>query len=389
MPNFIVRLVIGTGIILAVMAAVFAPSLWNSMRGEKNAPQQQQQGVVTDAFSLQLFHALLDTEGAENPAIAPLPLTDLLLHLREISAGSTRAELERLQLSEGADAQNVVLPYGCQVAVDRDLPAGPLRTPLVTRLPLRESVPESLSLFNGMLCRASGDPDGQVVDSTILNQGTQMLAASAARLEPEWEHPFHPGDTLREGDFFNADGGLPHTDLMRCRAPLRVAEAADGSWQAVAVMLRAERKGTPVAFIGILPRGNAREFARALTPAALSEIRAALQAAAPQDTTLEMPRINLNIPTRNLTFLVQKLGVTAIFNQQTADFSPITPQKIKLDAVLDKERLRLAENGARGTYDSNVEYGEKHLRLNKPFVWLIADLSSPMPPLFIGLMENL
>ena len=387
MPNFFVRLVIGSAIILAVLAVIFAPTVWKHCRGE-DATQEQQQGVVTDAFSLQIFHAMLDTEGVENPAIAPLPLTDLLLHLRETSAGDTRAELERLRLSEGADAQNVVLPYGCLVAVDRDLPTGPLRTPLITRLPLQESVPESLSLFNGMLCRAAEDPEGQVVDSTVLNRETQVLAASTARLEPEWEHPFHPGDTMREADFYNADGGLPHTDLMRCRAPLRTAEAADGSWQAVAVMLRAERKGTPVAFIGILPRGDAREFARALTPAALSEIRAALQAAAPQDTTLEMPRININIPTRNLTALLQELGVNAVFDPQKADFSPITPQKIKLDAILDKERLLLTENGTRGSYDSNVEYGEKHISLNKPFLWLVADLSSPMPPFFIGLMEN-
>lgn len=385
MPNLLVRIVVGTAIILVVMSAIFAPSVWNHLH-EEDAPQGQQ-GVVTDAFSLQLFHAILASD-ARNPAIAPLPLTDLLLHLREISAGTTRRQLEQLQLSGGADFQNITLPYGCQVAVDRDLPTGALRTPLVTRLPLKTSVPEALSLFNGMLCRAANDDNGQVVDSTILNKDTQMLAAATANFTAEWEHPFHPGDTVRDADFYNADGGLPHTDMMRCRAPLRLAEAADGSWQAVALMFKGRQKGSPVAFIAILPQGNAREFGRGLTPAGLSEIRTALQAAAPQDTTLEMPRINLNIPTRNLSPLLQRLGVTDIFDARKADFSPITPQKIKLDAVLDKERLILSENGDRSTYDSNVEYGEKHISLNKPFIWIVADLCSPMPPFFMGLMEN-
>lgn len=385
MPNLLVRIIAGTAIILAVMAAIFGPAVWNHLH-EEDAPQGQQ-GVVTDAFSLQLFHAMLESD-AENPAIAPLPLTDLLLHLREISAGTTRRQLEQLQLSHGADYQNITLPYGCQVAVDRELPTGELRTPLVTRLPLKASVPEALSLFNGMLCRAANDDNGQVVDSTILNKDTQMLAAAAANFTAEWEHPFHPGDTVRDADFYNADGGLPHTDMMRCRAPLRLAEAADGSWQAVALMFKGRQKGSPVAFIAILPQGNAREFGRGLTPTQLSEIRAALQAAAPQDTSLEMPRINLNIPTRNLSPLLQRLGVTDIFDTRKADFSPITPQKIKLDAVLDKERLILSENGDRSTYDSNVEYGEKRLSLNKPFIWLIADLNSAMPPFFMGIMEN-
>ncbi len=385
MPNLLVRIVAGTAIILAVMGAIFGPALWNYLH-EEDAPQGQQ-GVVTDAFSVQLFHAMLDTD-AENPTIAPLPLTDLLLHLREISAGTTRRQLEQLQLSGGADYQNITLPYGCLVAVDRELPAGELRTPLVSRLPLKASVPEALSLFNGMLCRAASDDNGQVVDSSILNQDTQMLAAATANFTAEWEHPFHPGDTVRDTDFYNADGGLPHTDMMRCRAPLRLAEAADGSWQAAALMFKGRQKGSPVALIAVLPQGNAREFGRSITAAQLSEIRAALQAAAPQDTTLEMPRLNLNIPTRNLSPLLQRLGITDIFDARKADFSPITPQKIKLDAVLDKERLILSENGDRSTYDSNVEYGEKHLSLNKPFIWLIADLNSPMPPFFMGLMEN-
>ena len=389
MPRFIVRLVVGLGIIAAVLLVVFGPSVWNRLHPEEGGQgTAQAQGVVSDAFSLQLFHAMLETD-TPNPAIAPLPLTDLLLHLREISAGDTRRELEQLQLSKGADPQNAPLPYGCLVAVDRDLPAGELRTRLVTRLPLKESVPQSLSIFNGMLCRDSNDPDGQVVDSTVLNAKTQMLAAATANAALEMEHPFHPGDTVREADFFNADGGLPHVDLMRCRAPLRTARAADGSWEAVALFLKNRQNGTPVALVAILPKGDARTFAKELTPERLSEIRSALAAAAPQDTTLEMPGIIVSTPTRDITGLMRRLGVSAAFDAQKADFSPITPQKIKLDALLDRERLFLTDRGSRTTPDSNVDYGERHLTLNRPFIWLLADLSSPMPPHFIGLLENL
>ena len=387
MPRFIVRLVVGLGIIAAVLLVMFGPSVWNRLHPETET-QGQPQGVVTDAFSLQLFHAMLETD-TPNPAIAPLPLTDLLLHLREISAGDTRRELEQLQLSEGADPQNAPLPYGCIVAVDRDLPAGELRTRLVTRLPFKESVPQSLSVFNGMLCRDSNDPDGQVVDSTVLNAKTQMLAAATANAAPALEHPFHPGDTLREADFFNADGGLPHVDLMRCRAPLRTARAEDGSWEAVALFLKKRQNGTPVALVAILPKGDARAFAKELTPERLSGIRSALAEAAPQDTTLEMPGIIVSTPTRDISGLMRRLGVNALFDAQKADFSPITPQKIKLDALLDRERLFLTDRGSRTTPDSNVDYGERHLTLNKPFIWLLADLSSPMPPHFIGLLENL
>ncbi len=387
MPRFIVRLVVGLGIIAAVLLVVFGPTVWNRLHPETET-QGQPQGVVSDAFSLQLFHAMLETD-TPNPAIAPLPLTDLLLHLREISAGDTRRELEQLQLSEGADPQNAPLPYGCIVAVDRDLPAGELRTRLVTRLPLKESVPQSLSIFNGMLCRDSNDPDGQVVDSTVLNAKTQMLAAATANAAPDLEHPFHPGDTVREADFFNADGGLPHVDLMRCRAPLRTARAADGSWEAVALFLKNRQNGTPVALVAILPKGDARAFAKELTPERLSEIRSALAAAAPQDTTLEMPAIIVSTPTRDITGLMRRLGVNAAFDAQKADFSPITPQKIKLDALLEKERMFLTDSGTRTTPDPNVDYGERRLTLNKPFIWLLADLTSPMPPHFIGLLENL
>ena len=386
MPRFIVRLVVGLGIIGVMLVVLLGPSIWTRLHPEEE--KSEQAGVVTDAFSIQLFHAMLDT-GTENPAIAPLPLTDMLLHLREISAGDTRRELEQLQLSEGADPQASPLPYGCLVAVDRNLPTGSLRTPLVTRLPLKENVPQSLSIFNGMLCRDSNDPNGQVADSTVLNSDTQMLAASAANYAPEWERPFQPADTLREADFYNADGGLPHVDLMRSRAPLRSARAEDGSWEAVALPFKKVQGGTPVFLVAIVPAGNAREFAKALTPAMLSNIRAALGAAALQDTTLEMPAINVNIPTRDIAGLMKLMGIQAAFDAQKADFSPITPQKIKVDALLDKERICLSEGGRRATPDANVDYGEKRISLNKPFIWVVCDLSSPMPPHFIGLMENL
>lgn len=386
MPRFIVRLVVGLGVIAVMLLVLIGPAVWTRLHPEAETPEQRQ-GVVTDAFSLQLFHAMLGT-GAENPTIAPLPLTDLLLHLREISQGDTRRELEQLQLSGGGDPQGTPLPYGCMVAVDRDMPAGPLRTPLVTRLPFKKSVPETLSVFNGMLCRDANDPEGQVADSSVLNANTQMLAAAATNFTPEWEHPFQPGDTLREADFYNADGGLPHVDMMRCRAPLRSVCAEDGSWEAVAVPFQAIRKGTPVVLIAILPAGNARDFARDLTPGKLAEIRTALGAAAAQDTTLEMPVINVNIPTRDIAGLMKLMGVNAVFDAKRADFSPITPEKIKLDALLDKERIALTDGGKRTTPDGNVDYGERHISLDKPFIWVVCDLTSPMPLHFIGLMEN-
>lgn len=381
-------------VLLGFAGGFFVPRLWQDFQSgqqELNLPLRDiavpEGGVVSDSFSLQLFHAVLQG-GEQNPMVAPLPLTDLLLHLQQASAGTTRKELENLRLSTGADLQSVPAHYGCTLAVSDDLPTGTVNPRLITRLPLKSSLPLSLSLFNGMICQAADNPDGQMVDSTSLNADTRLLAAAAIGFTAQWQYPFQPGDTDNKADFYNADGGIPQVEMMHLRAPLRYARAADGSWEAAALFFKPQGKGTPLAFIAILPTGNAREFGIALTPAQLSEIRTALVQAEPTDTTLAMPRISRNTPTRDFADLFRRMGAGAMFDPAKADFSPITPAKLKLDALLDKETIHLAETGTRHTPDGTVSQGLQKLTLDKPFIWLVADLTSPMPPHFMGLEEN-
>lgn len=95
----------------------------------------------------------------------------------------------------------------------------------------------------------------------------------------------------------------------------RYAEGED--WQAVALPYKTEgRIGEPGYFIGILPKGNAHQFAAQLTPQKYQSIRRAL---AEEDSTqtllVKLPRFRIDTGRIQLNELLQVLGVKSIYER--------------------------------------------------------------------------
>ena len=105
-----------------------------------------------------------------------------------------------------------------------------------------------------------------------------------------------------------------------------MAKAEDGAWKAVLLPI----KDTNQALIGILPAGDAREFAAALTPEQLSNIRQALVTAQPEDTLVEFPRLELEVRPYDMRYTLRKLGLNSAFDTERADFSGISDHHLHL-----------------------------------------------------------
>ena len=169
-----------------------------------------------------------------------------------------------------------------------------------------------------------------------------------------------------------------------------MAEAADNSWKAVAIPFRKDTaSGSPLVYIAILPAGNAREFALQLTPELLTTIRRELAQANPQDTLVELPRQELQILPYDMRDTLRRMGLRALFDPATADFSPLTTEKIQLGAALFSAAVSLTESGTSTQADSSLEYAERVFSLARPYIWMISDLETDVPPEFIALIEEL
>lgn len=353
-------------------------------KAEESAPKQELQ---TDAFSLLLFkQALKENKG--NVLVAPHLLSQALSALQEIAAGKTKQELQALGLSHVSTPRNAEPVKATLLAMDYNLPRGEAASSVMP-LPFSDKVPMALSLFNGMLAPATGMPDAQLADSKMVTNRTKLLAGCAAFCKKDWAIPFHPANS-RMADFDSAGGGMPHFRQMRSRGAYSTAKAEDGSWRAVALPFKSEGiTGPSLVYIAILPAGDARQFATSLSADQLNNIRKALAEAPAEDTLVEIPRIELTVLPYDLRDSLRRMGLKALFDTETADFSPLTPEKVHLAALVQSFSVSLVESASAASADDSLDYAKNLISLNRPYIWLIADLATSTPVEFFGLVEDM
>lgn len=353
-------------------------------------PEKQQPTVApqpelsTDAFSLRWFQHLLKERPTGNVLATPLCISDALFSLRSMAGGKTLDELNALGVFEGYLPAPPASKSVALVAFDFNLPRRSDRVPALA-LPFSEDVPLALSMFNGSMGAAVGEMDFQLADSTTVSERTKLLVGTCTRFCADWQIPFNSANS-RTADFDSESGGMPHFHQMRNRGLYRCAKAADASWQAIAIPLKGE---STAVYIGILPGASARDFAANLTPEQLTAIRKALAEASPQDTLIELPRLEFRIIPHDLRDSLRRLGLKALFDSETADFSQLTSAGIHLGAFIHSASISLAEAKDKPAADDTLDYAPARISFDKPFIWLIADLESNAPIEIIGLAEEM
>ena len=354
-----------------------------------NSPQPEKPvQLSTDSFSIRFFQHALNEKSHGNVLVAPHMVSDMLLLLQERSAGRTREELEKLELQSSTFLRATEPACAALLAMDFNLPRAAGSRGIMP-LPFSENVPMALSLFNGSLANAIGSGNAQLAASQMVSERTKLLLGGSMKLHSEWEIPFNAANARTAG-FDNVSGRVPDIHQMRNRAHYRTASAQDGSWKAIAVPFRKEAgTGCSLVYIGILPSGSARDFAAQLTPEQITAIRRSLAEAEPQDTLLEMPRQELQILPYDMRDTLRRLGLKALFDPETADFSPITSEKIQLGAALFSASVYLGESREPLQADPALDYAEQAFSFTRPYIWLIADLESNTPVEFFGLVEEL
>lgn len=385
-----------TFVIWAILAALGLAGGWfgqpylsqKSGNDAKATSEEIREELSTDAFSLRLFQHTLTEKPAGNILVMPHVISDALLVLQELSAGKTHEEIQGLQLKacstlRATEPAGMVLP-----AMDFNLPRGE-KSDLVMPLPFSEDVPKALSLFNGMLAGAMEKSEAQLADSKMISSRTKLLVGCVSIMNRPWEIPFNSANT-RTADFDNASGGMPHFRQLRSRGLFRTATAEDGSWRALAIPFKKDDEtGATLYYIGILPAGSARDFATKLSTGQLTGIRKALAEATPEDTLVEIPRLELQILPFDMRDSLRRLGLKALFDSETADFAPLTPEKIHLGAFLHAASVSLIESPDSSKADESLDYAKNIISFTRPYIWLIADLETPTPIDFMGLVEEM
>jgi serpin B len=211
---------------------------------------------------------------------------------------------------------------------------------------------------NGLIRHALG--------SDAIGPSTIAVLVSALYLKLAWINPFPERDT--QDAPFHAAGGTRDVPTMRLEKRIRYRAAA--GWQAAA--LPAEQG---VDLVLLLPDGELAEAEPRLDGATLAEL---LAGGEPRPVELHLPKFRLE-QRSSLTNALRSLGVTAMFDEDAADFTPLfdTGEALRVDAVAHQAVLHLDEHGFEGAAATALRFETKAvisgptpivLRFDRPFL---------------------
>lgn len=298
-----------------------------------------------DDFTLSL-HRLLPAEG--DLVWSPYSVASALALVAAGARGTTRAELVRvlgappdgLRLSEAAALE------GAEIAVANALWAR-------AGLTFDEEYERALAGFPGASARVAdfaADPDGarRAINADVekvtralitdllppgtITAGTAAVLVNALYLKAAWRDPFGAG-TTRPATFHGPDGPR-EVPMMRRTGRMRYARA--GGWR----MATLAAEGGVVADVLLAPAGHDGD----LPPLpVLGELRAVAREVR---VALALPRFRVE----GRASLAETLGVLGVHTAFTddADFSGMTPERVRVDRVEHKAVLDVDEAGFEG-----------------------------------------
>lgn len=349
----------------------------------------------TDSFAVQVFSVL--AEGQEgNIVFSPASLEAVLRLLQQGARGATAAELAALPMGKAGIRTAMTPAEANALFIAEQLTLNPgVRADEVLKVPFAEAPDKAAALINRWAELKTRGLIPSIVSAREISPTTALVAANAIYLKEKWLHPFPADNTRKNADFTLENGNTVHVSLMRSKAKYHYAEGE--GWRAVALPYNTEgRQGEPGYFIGILPKGNARDFARHLTPRQYQDIRKALASNAGQETIVYLPRFELNPGTCSLKPALQACGLKNIFSLH-ADLGGFCNSPLYLDDVLQRCYIETDEEGTKAAAVTVAVVQRKSIApgprpkvivFDRPFIWVIGDLNTPAAPYFMGITQH-
>lgn len=380
---------------ISLLAGIYFPQLKESIINIQKMHQDvgllvqtPENNIETDELSIRLFKDAVEqgTEGA-NIFIAPHLTYCIMAELAHITNGNMQEQFIKHLSTKNEGITPLTSPMVAVLsACDLTLPL-PNSNVCTLRLPFKTNKPIAQSHFNTAIAQGLGIINMQILTSENSSEYTRFVIGAACRMNPQWQIPFAMNNTVRS-DFYNANGAIRRVDMMRCRGMIRTAKAKNESWEAVALFFLPSKEGnTPIAFIAILPAQNICNMTETFSADMFDEIRTSLARAKPIDCQVDIPRIIYETPIINNNKQMEELGFGNLFDAQKANFSPVSSQKIALDNIFSKISLALVENEQQRSITNND--ARHRIRFDKPFIWLIGDLTSNHPPFYMGILQNI
>lgn len=343
-------------------------------------------------FALQLFREVVHTQPTRNTIFSPASVESVLHLLSEGARGKTAEELAGLPCGKADSPTTIQLHEANALFVDESVKLHPdVPHRCIYPVPLRRLPAKAAAGINAWVQQqTSGMIPAMVSPAQFGSDSPALIVANAIALEGKWLHPFDRMQTVPGYPFARADGSSTTVCMMFNEAQYRSAAGED--WVAVALMLRAEgRSGHHGCLVGILPLGNAQEFASSLSHEKYESIRRALALATPMQMRIGLPAFETLTPSFSLKEPLQACGLSSIFSPAQADLGGFCDTPLYVRDIQQRCFVKLDETGVKAaavtianSWDLAIHEPPHELIFDRPFIWLITELTGPATPRFMG-----
>jgi len=355
-------------------------------------------GTAEQSLSLALLQQLEKDAGSDNVSVSPASLAVALAMLQNGAAGTTLAQIQTALHSSGlttaqqnagwaaltaaweraaADghitldsANSLFLQRGFQVepaflaALKSAYDAGTWQVDFGNSSAVDTINAWTSQQTHGKITKLF--EDGQLDDTTV------AVLANAVYFHAAWSDPFDSHEST-PGVFHGPSGQTRPTFMSQASGSLPWA-VGDG-YQAVQLPYTGGR----FAALAVMPtQGSLSTFVAGLTPGRLAGIAAALHTGTPAKVAL--PRFTTTSSV-DLKGTLAALGMPRAFTDQ-ADFSALSPQPTRIQAVQQRVYLAVGEKGTEAAAVTGIgmqatsAIAGRTLRFDHPFLFLVRDTTS-------------
>jgi len=235
--------------------------------------------------------------------------------------------------------------------------------------------------INGWVSDRTNQKIPELLPVNSIDSMTRFVLVNAIYFNAPWARPFDPKATVSAA-FTRADGSTVNVDTMSADTTNFLGYAEGPTWQAVEIPYA----GQATSMVVVLPLPG--QFA-AVEQGLTGDFVNSLQPSSELNLQFTLPKFTLHGPVMDLTVQLRALGMVDAFTD-SADFSAMTAQAVKLKAVFHDAFVRVDENGTEAAASTAVigiplsaPSLSKTVNVNRPFFFFVRDLQTNAV-LFVG-----
>ncbi len=344
-------------------------------------------GVKSDEWSLATFKLMAELQ-PDGFVFSPIGLNIILQDLKSLSDEATAKQIQEMSLPsiESAIEQSTPAIGFSQLVVDNQINIHDGAH--VYLLPLTSDRTQAFETLHLDMVQSIKNKFDYPITNAMISRDAKLLGFTLILQELNFLYPFQ-AESGSYIDFQVGQGRSQILDALNVEAPIR--HISTDLYDAFALMLKGEVESSKVTcMLIIMPKlDDLADFIKLLDCKALNQIKQALlQAEALGEIHLKIPAFQSMGVTTNLRPLLEKMGLAHLYSADVK-FPKLTEESIQLENLWHSANFSVQAGPESLLPKKEAKASPAMMEINRPFIWMVGELSHGECPSLMGSVQSL